>query len=74
MLPSFAVQNPIWIVPSTQVQIRMGMQGIAMPGFVADNPVMNADVAGVAASAVLTPEVGLTVFWARPYDRDYGDS
>ncbi|CAK7018016.1 MAG: hypothetical protein DELT_02321 [Desulfovibrio sp.] len=57
-----------WTLPSSQVQIRMGMQGISLPGLVAGNPVMDADVAGVTVSGQFTPEIGMTVFWARPYD------
>ena len=63
-----------WTIPGTQVKTRMGMQGIAMPAVVAGNPVMNADVAGISVSTQFTPEVGLTVYWARPYDRTYYDA
>ena len=63
-----------WTLPGTQVQTRMGMQGIAMPSVAFGNPVMNADVAGISVSSQITPELGLTVFWARPYDRNYYDS
>ncbi|MCC8193615.1 MAG: outer membrane homotrimeric porin [Deltaproteobacteria bacterium] len=62
-----------WTLPNTQVKTRMGIQGIAMPSVVFGNPVMNADVAGVSVSTQFTPELGLTFYWARPYDRTYYD-
>jgi hypothetical protein len=60
-----------WTIPDTKTQIRMGMQGIRMPFINFGNPIMNADVAGVTVSSQMTPKLGLTVFWARPYDTDY---
>lgn len=58
-----------WTIPNTQVQTRMGVQPISLPNVTtAGNPVLAADVAGVTVSSQFTPEVGLTVFWARPYD------
>ena len=63
-----------WTLPGTQVQTRMGMQGIALPSVALGNPILNSDVAGISVSSQLTPELGLTVFWARPYDRTYYDA
>ncbi|CAK7029597.1 MAG: hypothetical protein DELT_02726 [Desulfovibrio sp.] len=60
-----------WTLPNTSTQIRMGMQGIRAPYVNFGNPVLDADVAGVTVSTQITPELGLTVFWARPYDADY---
>ena len=62
-----------WTIPNTQTQIRMGMQGIRAPWVNFGNPVLDADVAGVTVSNQLTPELGLTVFWARPFDSNYYD-
>lgn len=62
-----------WTLPNTNVKTRMGMQGLRLPGAVAGNVVMDADVAGIAVSSQLTPELGLTAFWARPYDAGYAD-
>jgi hypothetical protein len=50
----------------------MGMQGIDMPMATFGNPVMEADVAGVALSLPSSRELGMTAFWARPFDRSYG--
>lgn len=62
-----------WTLPNTQVKTRMGIQGIAMPSATFGNPVMNADVAGVMVSSQLTDELGLNVFWARPYDDNFSE-
>ncbi|MDL2210538.1 outer membrane homotrimeric porin, partial [Desulfovibrio sp. OttesenSCG-928-O18] len=60
-----------WTIPNTQVKTRMGMQGLRFPWVAFGNPIMDADVAGITVSSQLTPELGLTVFWARPYDSNY---
>ena len=63
-----------WIIPNTQVKTRMGLQGIAMPSALGTNAVLSADVAGISISNQFTPEVGLTVFWARAYDASYDET
>ncbi|CAK7052781.1 MAG: hypothetical protein DELT_03021 [Desulfovibrio sp.] len=60
-----------WTIPNTQTQIRMGMQGLRLPSVAFGNPVFDNDVAGVAVSTQITPELGLTAFWYRPYDAGY---
>jgi hypothetical protein len=59
-----------WTIPGTQIKTRQGIQGLRLPWVAHGNMVMDADVAGVTLSTQFTPEVGLTVFWARPYDAD----
>ena len=61
-----------WTIPNTQTKVRMGIQGVTMPTVAFGNPVLNADVAGVLVSSQLTPEIGITGFWLRPYDTTYG--
>ena len=63
-----------WTLPQTGIQTRIGVQGLRLPWIVAGNPVMDADVAGITVATQLTPELGLTVFYARPYDDTVGDS
>ena len=63
-----------WVIPQTSVKVRMGIQGIALPNTGVNLPIMNADVAGVSMSTDFTPEVGLTAFWARPYDKQATDA
>lgn len=57
-----------WMVPDTQLQVRMGLQGIALPGFVAGSPVLDDDVAALALSYAFNDTVAATAVWARPYD------
>ncbi len=59
-----------WLVPNTDVSVRMGIQGVSLP-FATElgcNPVFSADVAGVVVSAPVTDMVGVTAFWLRPFD------
>ena len=58
-----------WIVPNTDLSIRMGIQGLALPsatGF--GNPMFDADVAAITASYKFNDMFALTTFWARPFD------
>ena len=63
-----------WIVPNTDLKVRMGIQGLALPGFVAGSPVMDDDVAAITMSYAFNDMVAATAFWARPYDNDAVDS
>ena len=57
-----------WVVPNTELKVRMGLQGLALPGAVAGSPIMDDDVAALTLSYAFNDMVGLTAFWARPYD------
>lgn len=59
-----------WTVPSTALKLRMGIQGVKLPGFALDNPVLHTDVAGITASYKINDNVSLTALWMRPYN-DY---
>ncbi|MBQ3058807.1 MAG: outer membrane homotrimeric porin [Desulfovibrio sp.] len=61
-----------WMPPATDLKVRMGIQGIALPSFTTGSMVLNDDVAGIVASYQFTENVGLTALWARPYN-DNGD-
>ena len=61
-----------WVVPNTELSLRMGIQGIALPMATWDNPVFSADVAGIVASYQFCDLIGASLFWARPFDR-YND-
>ena len=63
-----------WRVPGTELKLRMGLQGVRLPGFALDNPVFNDDVAGITASYTFNKNVGLTALWLRPYNDNYVDS
>jgi len=64
-----------WIVPNTDVKVRMGLQGLALPGAVVpSSPVFDDDVAGLTVSYAINDMVGVTALWARPADTDGGNS
>jgi hypothetical protein len=61
-------------VPNTELKVRMGLQGLALPSAVAGNPVMDDDVAAIVASYAFNDMFSLTGFWARPADTNGGDT
>ena len=63
-----------WIIPNTEVSVRMGIQGVSLPmanGYC--NPVFSADVAGIVVNTPITDMVGITAFWLRPFNRNLND-
>ena len=62
-----------WMVPQTDLKVRMGIQGIALPSFTTNaSQVMDDDVAAVTLNYQFNENVGLTAFWARPYNDNNG--
>ena len=57
-----------WMPPATDLKVRMGIQGVALPSFTTGSMVLNDDVAGITASYKFTDNVGLTALWVRPYN------
>ncbi len=63
-----------FLVPNTDLSVRMGMQYLALPmGTGYNNPVFGADVAGVVASYKFNDMFSATAFWARPFDNYRND-
>ncbi|WP_300809205.1 outer membrane homotrimeric porin [uncultured Desulfovibrio sp.] len=60
-----------WVVPNTDLQIRMGIQAIAMPDAAGGSAVMDGDVAGIVASYKFNDNVALTATWMRPFNDNY---
>jgi len=63
-----------WIIPNTEVSVRMGIQGLKLPSTRMGNMVFDADVAAIVVSAPITDWLGLTAFWARPFDSFQNDA
>lgn len=62
-----------WMVPNTELKVRMGLQGMELPSFtMKKSQVFVDDVAGITLSYQFTDNVGATVFWARPYNDNFG--
>ncbi len=63
-----------WVVPQTDLKIRMGLQPFSLPEFVgAGAAVFSTDGAGIVASYDINEMVGVSLFWSRAYN-DYDDS
>ena len=61
-----------WMVPDTDLKVRMGIQGIQAPSFVLKRAQsFGDDVAGIALSYQFNEYVGATAFWARPYNDNF---
>ena len=61
-----------WMVPNTELKVRMGLQGMAIPSFtMKKSQVFEDDVAGITLSYQFTDNVGVTAFWARPYNDNF---
>ncbi|WP_297047863.1 outer membrane homotrimeric porin [uncultured Desulfovibrio sp.] len=60
-----------WMVPETDLKFRMGIQNITTPAYASGNSVLNDDVAGIVANYQINEMVGVTAFWARPYNDNY---
>ena len=61
-----------WIVPQTDLKIRMGIQNLSLPAAAGDGNVLdNTDTAAIVASYQFNPNVGVTAMWARPYNDNY---
>ena len=62
-----------WMVPQTDLKVRMGIQGLALPSFTTNaSQIIDDDVAAVTLNYQFNENVGLTAFWARPYNDNSG--
>ncbi|MBO4336261.1 MAG: outer membrane homotrimeric porin, partial [Desulfovibrio sp.] len=60
-----------WIVPQTDLKLRMGLQAFTLPNFAGGSAIMDADVAAVSANYKFNDNVGLTAFWMRPINDNF---
>ena len=63
-----------WVIPSTEISVQMGIQGLKLPSTPMGSPVFDADVAGVVVSSPITSWWSVTAFWIRPFDAYYNDT
>ncbi len=54
-----------WIVPNTDLKVRMGLQPWILPNYVAGSPILDTDGAGITLNYQFNDNVGLTAFWLR---------
>jgi hypothetical protein len=63
-----------WLIPNTPIQVRMGIQPVALPSTRIGTPVLNTDIAGVVVSSATPLDwLSVTAFWLRPYDNYAND-
>lgn len=60
-----------WAIPQTDIKVRMGIQMISNPAAATGSWVFGADVAGITANWQFNDYVGMSLFWARPYNDNY---
>lgn len=63
-----------WVIPNTEISVRMGIQGLKLPSTPMGSPLFDADVAGVVVSSPITDWWSVTGFWLRPFDAYYNDT
>lgn len=63
-----------WRIPDTDIQVRMGIQPIALPQAFGENPVFNDDAAGIVINWQINEAVGITAFWSRAFDANWIDT
>jgi hypothetical protein len=62
-----------WSIPDSTINLKVGLQEVALPSAVAGNPAFASNVAGIVASVQPTDPFTLTGFWARPFNRSTAD-
>ncbi len=60
-----------WMVPDSPLKVRMGLQHVTLPNKMG-SVVFDDRVAGITASYKLNDNVGLTAWWMRPFNDNYG--
>ncbi len=61
-----------WTVPNTDLKLRMGIQELNFPNFVARaSNIFQDDVAGITASYKINDNFTTTAMWLRPYNDNY---
>lgn len=61
-----------WMVPETDLKIRMGIQNVALPSFtIGSSTVMNDDVAAIVANYQVNENVAITGLWMRPFNDNF---
>ena len=60
-----------WVMPQTDLKLRMGLQAVALPNVAGGSAVMDGDVAAVAANYQFNENVSLTALWMRPVNDNY---
>lgn len=64
-----------WMIPNTEIKVRMGLQNIALPGVISNyglSPIFGKEMAGIVVNSPIYHgnnfSIDATAFWARPYN------
>lgn len=60
-----------WLVPHSNLKVRMGIQGLSFPSYTTSSQIFCDDVAAVTLSYEFNDNVSITGFWARPFNDNY---
>ncbi|MFI3272724.1 MAG: outer membrane homotrimeric porin [Pseudomonadota bacterium] len=63
-----------WTIPNSDAKVRMGIQGVTLPGGAFGSALLDDDVAALVVSNAFSDNFALTAFWARPFDGGYSNS
>ena len=63
-----------WLIPQTEVRLRMGIQTTTLPNVAGGSAVMDADAAALTANYKFNDNVGLTFMWARPVNDNFSNN
>ncbi len=60
-----------WYLPSTELQFRMGIQGLATPNAAGGSAILDDQVAAIVANYRISDMASITTWWARAYNDNY---
>ena len=61
-----------WVVPDTDLKVRMGLQPIELPNVAGGSSILDTDaLAAVTLNWQFSENVGATLMWGRPYNDNY---
>lgn len=62
-----------WMVPDTDLKVRMGLQPITLPNVAGGSAIMDSRAAAVVASYKINDNAAVTGLWMRPFNDNYSD-
>lgn len=60
-----------WMVPETELKVRMGIQGIVLPNAAGGSAIMDTDAAGISANYKINDNVSVSALWVRPLNDNF---
>ena len=60
-----------WMVPETDLKVRMGIQGVTLPNVAGGSAIMDTDAAAITANYKINDMISVTALWARPLNDNF---